>query len=151
MSVALHVAMSFPTFLAVVHRWFPYVRFAMRKTDYCDHCHLYQSSICPALYADAWEFREKLLNIYPGYFDHFDGKRAVKRVLEQQDTPKYCNLLTVCIEQYTERFRAEIMESQRLAGVFALEMAEKDIRRTLRWHLKVIRSYAWHKRSLPTD
>ena len=37
--------MSITTFLKVVKRWLPQVREGQKRTDYCDHCHLYDNSI----------------------------------------------------------------------------------------------------------
>ena len=70
--------MSYPTWVRLLALHMPYVKDGHGKSDYCDHCHLYERSILPTMWSYLREVREHLVALYPVYFDQFDARPFVQ-------------------------------------------------------------------------
>ena len=143
-SIALFAAMSFQTFLSIVWKYCPGVKQAKRKTDYCDHCHLWHSQLVPNLWADLREARTELEGFYPQYFQHFDGQAEVQRAMA--DPSKYVQMYLQYVETHGEKHKVEIDENVRYAQRGLLKEMEGKICSALQWQVKVLKSYKWHRK-----
>ena len=138
-------AMSFQVFLLVLRRWFPEVRKARKKTDYCDHCQLHRASILPGWWEFVREAREALIAVLPTYFEAFDDNpRNLRR--QREDVVKFARAFWVWVARHGETRRQEREAALTLAQRAALHAKEAEVEDRLRWEVKVLKAYAWHRR-----
>ena len=117
------------------------VRKGQRKTDMCDHCHLYRSKTLPQYWADVKETRAELEAKHPGMFDAFDEDPAVKKALVD-DPLVYAELYLQHITNFIDEHRAEIP----YGNILGLKKAIDAVKSLLGWSIQLLRSCAWHVR-----
>ena len=141
--------MSFETFLAVVATHFFHYRAGRLATYYCDHCHSWNTKLCPSFWDYEKETREAMIALYPSYWETFDNNRKLKRWLQRPE--KYCFALRVYMDKFVSRNRAAL-ESSLTETQICNVIAEQNKRRAeLEWREKLLRAYAWHRRSNRAD
>jgi hypothetical protein len=142
---SLFIAMSYQTWCRILAFYFPEIRKGAKKTDVCDHCHLYQAHILPEFWSFTRDVRERLTAVDQKYFHEFDKSRRVLKA--SQDPLKYARCLSSYIKLHMDRCRARLMESIGLKGVGRLHELEAEFEDALRWQSKLLSAYDWHRRS----
>jgi len=140
-SALLISMMSFPTFQLIRKKYYGFLRKGQRKTDVCDHCALFENQVLPGFWLDVRRCRELLEHLWPKYFTEFDARKKVQRA--EVDIPaKYCEMLLVHIGGFIDAHRPELP----IELVGDLHRAAAKALDLLRWHLRLLKSHAWHRR-----
>ena len=109
-----------------------------RKTDYCDYCHLFQSSIVPGLERLMAEASEALQNILPNYLNAYSPPQSA-------DAIDQCDALSRYIRQHPDAKQAERAQALKRKEQQDLHELEAKIAHQMAWELKVAKSYQWHR------
>ena len=137
----LILLVSWGTFRSICNKFFPYVRKSRRKTDYCDHCALYQQQVLPKFWRDIADARQQLEVIRPDYFADLDQYKPAQKA-EVDDPAKYCTYIVRHMNRYIDTHR----ESLSLDEVSQLHKTAVPLSNVCRWHEKVLSAYTWHVR-----
>ena len=108
-----------------------------RKTDYCDYCHLLQTSLRPGLRQLLREAETSLTTIMPSYFG------AQSELLRGEEISA-CEALSRCIRTHSEDRRQDRRRELRVKAQQDLHEMEAKIAHRLNWELQVAKSYQWH-------
>ena len=113
-----------------------------RKSDYCDHCALFERSIRPGISKVVKKAREEIIQIHPEYFDAFDSRAPQ---LSKEPVAHIAAFLTFCDTHASARAgdRKALSRTKRLN----LHEVEALVCHVLRHEVKVAKSYDWHRNS----
>ena len=127
-------------FFLITRKHAPWLVRGHGKTDYCDHCHLFQKTILPGIVKMVKAVREHLRLILPMYFEPFDKEHG--EGLEGKPVE-----LLKAFRQYIFRHdtvHASMRSSLRASQRQALHEKEAGICHRLKHEVNVAESYAWH-------
>ena len=126
-------------FFFIVRKNCAWARKAQKKTDFCDHCHLYRTSIAPGSVKSIKVARDNLMKLLPTYFVPFDT-----------DAPSLSDNAVEHLEAFYkyvfshDKNRAQDRRQLSRTTRLALHEKEAAICHRLRHEVKVAQSYAWH-------
>ncbi|CAE7251830.1 unnamed protein product [Symbiodinium sp. CCMP2592] len=109
----------------------------VRKTDYCDHCHLLQTSILPGLKKLFARAQQVLSETMPSYFRTFPEAAEADEIASCEAFSRF--IYTHGTNRQEDRKELRPMVAQKLHEL------EAKISHRLTWELKVAKSYHWHR------
>ena len=124
-------------FMDNCHAW---AKPAQRKTDMCDHCVYWHSSLEPGLKKFLNDARASLCQFLPSYFDALCSGDS-EPILER------AKAWVVYIDKHAEKNRSMRAKAVKGAAAIDLHSLEARILHELRWELRVAESYVWHKQT----
>ncbi|CAJ1447063.1 unnamed protein product [Effrenium voratum] len=108
----------------------------VRKTDYCDYCHLFQSSILPGLEKLMNRANDALTTVFPAYFRTFTEPPS-------SETVARCEAMSRYIRSHSDVQRNE-RRTLTASARQTLHELEAKVSHQMAWELKVAKSYEWH-------
>ena len=109
-----------------------------RLTDYCDYCHLYESSILPGVSKLLPRSKTALESMMPQYFAGFQPA---------PDSDKVDELL--CMRRFVQGHadKNRLQRERRLTGPQRVHLHETEAKlcHRMSWEIRVDESYRWHK------
>ena len=133
--------MSFPTFQLIRKKYYGFLRKGQRKTDVCDHCALFGNQVLPGFWHDVRRCRELLEHLWPKYFSDCDVRKKVQRA-EVGIPAQYCEMLLAHLGGFIDAHRVELP----VVLVGDLHRVTAKAMDLVRWHLRLLKSRAWHRR-----
>ena len=110
---------------------------AARKTDYCDYCHLYESSILPGICKLMKQAQASLTELLPSYFHSYTEPVDGDSITKLEAMSRYIRL-------HSERQQADRRANLKPLGRQKLHEVEASVGHQMAWELKVAKSYHWH-------
>ena len=142
-TLELFMEFGWMTWCAILYKHAPEIRVGRRKTDYCDHCHLFRTKIVPDFWQCVSDCRATLVTFLPHMFDLFDSShRFVKLCL---DPEKYARAFKAYLNQYYERNRDSVNEAVTSVVLWLAEVAKAED--LMRWQMKLMHAFSWHRKS----
>ena len=109
---------------------------AARKTDYCDYCHLYESSILPGICKLMKQAQTSLTELLPSYFHSYAEPVDGDSITKLEAMSRYIRLRS-------ERQQADRRAYLKPLGRQKLREVEASVGRQMAWELKVAKSSHW--------
>ena len=138
-SLALEKEMSCGAFLAVLEKHAPHIVEGNRKSDYCDHCHLWRVTLVPRFWALIDASPAELISIWPQYLEQLDADPLI--VAAQSYPAEYGHLFLKYAKASISQNRPALEATK--ADVLGLLEAGARIYDTGKWHVKLLECRAW--------
>ncbi|CAJ1349951.1 unnamed protein product [Effrenium voratum] len=129
--------LSWSTFRRIVRLHCKWAKKPSRKTDYCDYCYLFTSSIIPGAEAALKRSRAALEHVLPAYFRDFEEPCEGGLIVHLEAYLRHIN-------QHAEQHPGLRNEEVRGAQRQQLHALEARIERRIRWEIEAAKSYEWH-------